>query len=481
MAKKRTPLKRPKKVDTAQGILKTRKDDVIMTHQQGQPLFDISKSIGVVAGFGSGKSHLGMIKCFDSLFRFPGVPVCYAAPTYPLISDIFYPAVEKHCREHGIAYNINRGRNVINLPYLGNILCRSISNPDMIIGWEAGLIVPDEFDLLPTETAKQVWKKLKGRLRYKYPKIPKKDRDRYQGLKRWPNQMFAISTPEGFKAFYDLFKREPIPGSSLHHMTTYANIRNLPEGYIEEMMQNYPPEMVMAYIMGQFTNMRTGRVWKSYDRKDNRSNHVVMGKEPLIVGMDFNVGRGCAIVYGERFSRSIRQEVDIVEKIRHGFYRKANIVEPHLKLVGMDEVFNSFDTPDTIRVLKERYPGNPITVIPDASGKSRKSINATQSDISLLKENGFRVLVNNSNPNIKDRVTAMNTRLCNMVGERNLYINDKRCHHFADGLEQQSYDENGMPEKGIGKFDDLTDAGTYPVAKLYPVRKINSQTKELIL
>lgn len=428
---------------------------VKLSWEQGAALLDQSPSVGVVAGYGSGKTYLALAKIFDLLFTNPGVPVAYAAPSYPLISDIFYPALEEHCITHGIAYDINRGRNVVSIPYLGNIICRSMSNPGKLVGWEAGAIILDEFDVLPIKVAHEGWKKLKARARYKYPKYSKR-KQKETGKKRRFNQMFAVSTPEGFRAFYDLFKREPVPGSSLHHMTTYANLKNLPEDYIQELLRNYPREYIKAYIMGQFTNLTTGRVWKRYDRRENRTGRRVRGKEPLLVGMDFNVGRGCAVIYVG----------DLKDKE---------------KLYAVDEVFNSFDTPDTIKILQSRYPDNPVTVIPDATGKNRKSVNATTSDLALLKLAGYRLMVNNSNPNIKDRVAATNSRFCDPFGVRKLFVNDKRCPNYADALEQQSYDENGMPEKGIGKFDDLTDAGSYPIAKLWPIRKVISTTQELII
>ncbi len=77
---------------------------------------------------------------------------------------------------------------------------------------------------------------------------------------------------------------------------------------------------------------------------------------------------------------------------------------------------------------------------------------------------------NESNPNIKDRVTATNAMLCNGMDQRRLLVNDFEAPHFAEALEQQAYDDNGMPEKGVGKFDDITDAGTYPIAKLFPIK-----------
>ena len=41
--------------------------------------------------------------------------------------------------------------------------------------------------------------------------------------------------------------------------------------------------------------------------------------------------------------------------------------------------------------IKERYAGHKITIYPDASGNSRKTVNASESDISLLRRAGFTV------------------------------------------------------------------------------------------
>jgi len=205
-------------------------------------------------------------------------------------------------------------------------------------------------------------------------------------------------------------------------------------------METYPPALVQAYINGEFVNLTSGLVWTSFDRTLNHSDAQVEGNEPLRVGMDFNVSRGCAIIQVVRDNKPI----------------------------AVDEVVNTYDTPETIRVLKERYPNNFVVVYPDASGNARKSVNATQTDLQLLKDAGFTIRVNASNPAIKDRVTATNAMLCNGKGERRYLVNTDKCPVFTEALEQQVY-ANGLPQKGEGKNDDITDSGSYPIAYEYPV------------
>ena len=77
------------------------------------------------------------------------------------------------------------------------------------------------------------------------------------------------------------------------------------------------------------------------------------------------------------------------------------------------------------------------------------------------------VFVNSTNPSVKDRINITN----NLLDKKTLKVNIKRCPNYAKALEQHSYDEKGEPEKfnQAGSVDDYTDAGTYPLAYLYPI------------
>lgn len=125
---------------------------------------------------------------------------------------------------------------------------------------------------------------------------------------------------------------------------------------------------------------------------------------------------------------------------------------------AVTEIINAYDTPDMIRIIKERfwlYDGNDyrkvreIYIYPDASGDSRKSSNASTTDIAQLKQAGFNVVVNSSNPPVKDRVNSMNAMFCNANGERRYKVNVKRCPLYAESLEQQVWDEKGEPDKNL--------------------------------
>ena len=60
---------------------------------------------------------------------------------------------------------------------------------------------------------------------------------------------------------------------------------------------------------------------------------------------------------------------------------------------------------------------------PDASGKNRKSQDASRSDIAQLEQAGFEVRANASNPAVKDRVAAVNKAL----ESGRLRVNEQAC------------------------------------------------------
>ena len=66
----------------------------------------------------------------------------------------------------------------------------------------------------------------------------------------------------------------------------------------------------------------------------------------------------------------------------------------------------------------------------------------------------------------------------NQFEKMKLLVNTKQCPKFTNALEQHAYAQNGEPDKFsvAGTIDDYTDAGTYPIAYMFP---INIEEKEI--
>lgn len=381
-----------------------------------------------VGGFGSAKTFSG---CLDLLLfagRYPRTVQGYFAPTYPDIRDIFYKTLAEAGEMLGFRIEINSGNKEISLyrgrVFYGTIICRSMSDPNSIVGFKVARALVDEIDILPTDKAQKAWNKIIARLRLKIDGVV--------------NGIGVTTTPEGFKFVYSCFADEPTESYSMVQASTYENAAYLPEDYISSLRETYPEELIDAYIHGKFVNLTSGTVYYAFKRHDNCTDVFEREGEPLRIGMDFNINKMCAAVY----------------VVRGGIWYQVS------------EIVDEFDTPSMIRTIKEKYQGHSIRVYPDPTGKNREAVNGHASDHSLLEQAGFSVYTHNKSPSVRGRVLAANKAF----QEKKLMINVARCPESAKCYEQLAYDKNGEPDKK-SNLDHMPDAGTYPIEFEMPIIK----------
>lgn len=410
--------------------------------QLTDPQFDLvtteKQFPAMVAGFGAGKTGALIKRILAKKFQYPDLNVAYYLPTYDLVTTIAIPRFEEALAEMGYMpggrnpdYRINKSEKMIHIDGCGSVIMRTMDNPGRIVGYEVADSCIDELDTLKEVDARNVWQKILARNRQKKP----------DGAS---NTIAVGTTPEGFKFVYDRWEKNP-PSDQYYKIeaSTYSNARNLPAGYIDDLIADYPTALIQAYLMGKFVNLTSGSVYPDFDRELNRSNATIRAGEPLHIGMDFNVGKMSGVVFVNR----------------EGF--------PH----AVEELSKILDTPTMIEAIKRRFPNHPIFIYPDASGGARKTNNASVSDLALLRQADFTVLNNPSNPLVRDRVLAVNIMICAGIGSlmrRRLFVNPDTCPAFAEGLEKQAYNDKGEPDKSSG-LDHAVDAGGYFISYRYPV------------
>jgi len=401
---------------------------------QGRFLPMPQKFRAFVGGFGSSKTYTGCMASSMHYLEHPKINQGFFAPTYSHIRDIFYPTIEEVAFKFGLSVEIKQGFHEVSFftgrQYRGTTICRSMDKPANIIGFKIGHALIDEFDTLPINKAADAWKKIIARMRYKV-----------DGVK---NGVDVTTTPEGFRFCHKIFVQDPqekpelLKNYGLVQASTYENEANLPDDYIPSLIEAYPDELIEAYIEGQFTNLTTGTVYRGYDRKRCNSNEQIKEKEPLFIGQDFNVQAVASAIFVQR---------------KDGYHAVA-------------ELKDIFDTPELVDVLTERYgkKGHRIIIYPDASGSSRKTVDASKSDLSLLRQAHFVVRNNPRNPAVRDRILATNKAFA----QSKIWVNAQECPTIARCLEQQAYDANGSPDKATG-FDHMNDAFSYFVAFECPI------------
>lgn len=394
-----------------------------------------------VAGFGSGKTWVGSAGLCQHAIEFPRVNAGYFAPSYPMIRDIFYPTIEEVAEDWGLRAVVKKADHEVGLfrgsKHYSTIICRSMDDPNKIVGFKIGKALVDELDVMKMPQAETAWRKIIARMRHSA-----------SGLR---NGVDVTTTPEGFNFVYRQWVKEtqadPKKRSlyGLLHASTWENGKNLPEGYIDSMRSSYPPQLLRAYLRGEFVNLKSGAVYPDFDRRLNHSDAELQPEEPLHVGMDFNVLKMAAV----------------------GF-----VVRDGAPIAVLEHV-NVRDTPSMAALLKRLYSeGRTVVVYPDASGASTSSKSASESDLSILRQAGFQVRVNPTNPAVKDRVNAVNAQILNDKGARRMKVNTHRCPAFTEALEQQAYDDHGEPDKSTG-HDHVNDAGGYFIAHTWPVQSRN--------
>lgn len=400
-------------------------------HELTWPQYDFVTSEArfpaMVAGFGAGKTEAGIVRAITLKIKYPKQDVAYYLPTYDLIQKIAFPRFEQILLEKKFVTVLNETKKELTVIGCGKIIFRTMDAPESIIGYEVADSVVDELDVLKTDKAADVWRKIVARNRQKKP----------DGS---TNTIGVATTPEGFKFVYEKWKKKPMKGTQLIKASTASN-PHLPKDYVDTLKDQYPDHMLAAYIEGEFVNLTTGSVYFEFDRKLNAAPLGVGIKpnEALHIGFDFNVGQMAAVVH----------------ILRDG--------EP----IAVDEFVGYLDTPALIRAIEQRYSGHRIFAYPDASGKNRKSNNAAESDIVLLKQAKFLVLAKPSNPFVRDRVAAFN-KMIHKAGKRVYKVNIDNCPHLVEGLEKQAYDKNGEPDKSSG-VDHVIDAAGYFVAYRFPI------------
>jgi hypothetical protein len=384
-----------------------------------------------VAGFGSGKSEtMATQAILDAIDGGKDAVIGLYAPTFDLLRLITAPRICEKLTAFGVPYSYNKSENTITPkhPQMGRFILRSLDTPERIVGFETYRAHVDELDTMEQDKAKDVWQKVMARNR----QTPKTCAEPF-------NRVSCYSTPEGFRFVYH---RWVLGGGKEYQMVQASSYSNpyLPEDYIPSLREAYPEALINAYIEGQFVNLTSGTVYSSFDRTKHSADETILANDTIYIGMDFNVTNMSAVI----------------------------CVKRNETFFAVDEIEKVYDTPAMIEIIKERYymKGHRIIVYPDASGTSRKSINASVSDISLLEQAGFTVRVKSKNPAVKDRVIAVNKAF--EVGK--LKVHRTNCNSLSNCLEKQAYDKNNEPDKKSG-YDHLNDAIGYLVYYEMPVRR----------
>ena len=397
--------------------------DIPLTLPQRQFVFSEEPYPAIVGGLGSGKTRAGTMRAVLLLLQNKGVNVGIFLPTYDLLRLRAMPGVEEDLAMMGLKFHVNKSEFKIDIAGYGFIIFRSYDNPSKIVSFEVAHSIVDEIDTLPMDKAALVWRKITERTRQKFD---------------GKNTIGVVTTPDnGINGFvYHKWVKLQQKGYVLYKASTYSN-PFLPKDYAEQILANYDPVLADLYLLGDFVSLNKNKVYHFFDRKKHHVQRVLNEHDTLIhIGLDFNIGGTCAVVF---------------------------VIDNNVP-IAVDE-FVSHDTQDFINNLT-RYDNKKIIIYPDASGKASRT-NASQSDIGMIRQAGYQLQYNPTNPAVRDRINSYN----GLLSHGRFFINTDKCPNLTNALETQGYDDRLEPEKfnTHPAIDDWVDSSGYFIAFKFPV------------
>ena len=375
----------------------------------------------VIAGRRFGKTHLAIRElCWHA--RQPGKDVWYVAPTYRQSKNIVWKKLKNKLQDLRWADKINETELTIQLKNGSTISLKGADNHDSLRGVGLDFIVLDEFaDINP-----EAW--------YETLRPTLSDK---QG------KALFIGTPKGMNWAYELWNMpEEDPKNWKAYQFTTIDGGNVPEDEIEQARRDLDERTFRQEYLATFETF-TGRVYYSFERIHNVKVCEIQDRSVIYVGMDFNVDPMSAVI-----AIRYKDTLHVIDEIR---------------------LFSS-NTAEIVEEIKSRYPKSKVWVYPDPAGRQRKTSAGGTTDITILQNAGFVVKAPHVHTPIRDRINAVNSRLCSSTGIRYLFV-EPHCKNVIECLERQIYkDGSTQPDKTSG-HDHMNDALGYMVDYMFPIKR----------
>jgi hypothetical protein len=387
----------------------------------------------VIAGRRFGKTHLAIRElCWHA--REPGRDVWYIAPSYKMARQIVWKKLKNKLQDLRWVEKTNETELTINLVNGSVIALKGSDNYDSLRGVGLDFVVLDEFaDIDPDawyETLRPTLSDKQGRALF--IGTPK-------GIGNWAHEIYQnqVEDPQSWRSW---------------QFTTIDGGR-VPESEIEQAKKDLDVRTFRQEYLATFETF-AGRIYYNFDRARNVVDAGPITEKDLqsiYIGMDFNIDPMSAVI-------AIRKDdlLYVIDEIR----------------------MYSSNTQEITQEIHSRYPKSKVWVYPDPASRQRKTSAGGLTDLTILQNAGFVVKCPNNHTPVRDRINAVNSRLCDSLGTHRLFI-APRCRHTIEGLERQTYKEGTtQPDKESG-YDHMMDALGYMVDYLFPVKRDRSPDSDI--
>ena len=405
----------------------------LLPHQRTFVLDDREEwTSALICGYGGGKSTALALRILLLAARYAVSVTLAVSPTYRLARDVMKPSLEREAARRAPWLRLRwvAQDSLFVLPDFGSkILLRSGDAADRLVGVNADVVAVDEGGLVDDDALRTALSRARV----------------------GPKMACVASTPEGTgNALFQLFGAgdDPARRISVVHGRVWPKDSAAPFNTVKYF--SHRPELLRAYLHGEFTPLYVGRCYPSFDRTLVAPQPIDHGAE-LLLGVDFNI---------------VPSAWTVVQR-RRGAYA----------VVGELSERGAGSTAMTAEAFVRRYRAGDFaapraTVYGDASGRNRgtRSVSSDYDIVQkILGDAGWQVAVRvpAANGPVVDRVNALDR----MLAARELLV-DPSCERLIASLERTSWVE-GKREISKPSGEDWThhgDALSYLAVAERPVR-----------
>jgi hypothetical protein len=450
---------------------------ITLSHLPEQARFfqSTAREAALVGGLGYGKTHVASDWILAGAIRYPKARHFIFSNTFPQLMAGTMRTFFEACERWGLNY-IDRVRmeHYVLLSDIGaKIEVRSADKPINYKSIEICRAWIDEAQAWPEMTYDLLLGRMRGTdtQRRLYPDMPLQVRltaNPPHSLDHWLVRRCTVPSPT-----------TGVPPIELYTAATWDN-PYLPQSYIDQLLEAYDPELAEIELGGKFGDLRSGRIWRRFDRR----KHVMSNEQAIARGLspleydpdlpicwshDFNIDPLSSVLFQWR-------RVNVA-----GYQREVMYVLDELRIrdAMIDHAVREFVENRKDAVSVARRSGLILYGDPAGNQGNRQT---GQSDWYALKHGLARyglwgeVRVPAAPPLLRDRYNAANRMLENAKGEIGVIFHE-RCRWTVRDIEIMRYkpgtslpDEKQKLEDG-GTVTHLADAWSYAIAYEYPIRE----------
>lgn len=396
--------------------------DIQLLPAQKAALQSKAKKTLMLGGIGTGKTRTLALQALAWSVEYPKARYMITANSYTQLINATIPGIINVLEEYKIPYNLLKSTADRKLSINGtDFYLYSLTNYETIRGIEVGGILCDELPF----GKREAYDVMLGRLRDK----------------RGPLQFRGFGSPNGFNWCYEEWGNIQLgQDKELISAKTSDNIF-LPDGYFTDLVEQYggvDNPLARQELFGEFVNLTAGAVYWGFDREKHIQTTVPQKGQMIYVGQDFNIDPMSSIC------------AQYIDGKFHVF--KENILYDS----------NSYEAAGHLQKL---FRGDNFCVIPDSTGKQRKSSAVRgATDLQIFRDHGIHVLPT-YNPLIRDRQNNVNLHF-----QRGQIVIDPSCKTLIKELETLSArDKEGL-------ISHSAVALGYIIWKLAPMKRPTRQS-----